>query len=182
MGHLTKVDPIVYGYHGTSAQNAATILATGFARSGNPYDWLGDGVYFFQDAPGRALEWAIENHPTAPAVIGAEIRLTDCLDLLDTQWTRTISHIYDGYVDHLKRAGMVPPRQVGGAHRLDREVINYAVGVLAEQGISVACVRGAFREGRPVYADSAIYDRAHVQIAVRDLVRCIVQIWQEATP
>jgi hypothetical protein len=52
---------------------------------------------------------------------------------------------------------------------LDRAVINYAIGILAEQGIMIRTVRGAFSEGSPVFPQSALFDRAHVQIAVRDV-------------
>jgi hypothetical protein len=44
------------GYHGTNVQAAQRILSSGFQVSRNEYDWLGDGAYFFQDAPARALE------------------------------------------------------------------------------------------------------------------------------
>ena len=170
-------DPIARGYHGTSKMAAEAILREGFQHSGNPYDWLGDGVYFFQDASQRAIEWATNWYGDDAAVVAAEIVLTDCLDLIDTRWTRVITEVYDRYLEILKRSGIPIPRQAGGAHRLDREVINYAVGVLAERGIYIACVRGAFAEGRPIYPDSALYDLAHVQIAVRDIKRCIKRLW-----
>ena len=41
------------------------------------------------------------------------------------------------------------------------------------------CVRHLARDGR-VYPDSAFYDRAHVQIAVRDIEACIQQKWLES--
>ena len=37
----------VIGYHGTSKSRAAKIVSEGFKISKNPYDWLGDGIYFF---------------------------------------------------------------------------------------------------------------------------------------
>ena len=55
-----------------------------FQLSRNDYDWLGDGVYFFQDGLLRAWQWARERHGDEAAVIGAEIRLVDCMDLLDS--------------------------------------------------------------------------------------------------
>ncbi len=48
----------IYGYHGTSQTKAASILINGFRASDNDYDWLGTGIYFFQDAPLRAKQWA----------------------------------------------------------------------------------------------------------------------------
>lgn len=63
------------GFHGTSAGAAQRILSTGFEISRNEYDWLGDGAYFFQDAPVRALEWARQRFGDDAAVLGAEIDL-----------------------------------------------------------------------------------------------------------
>ena len=173
---------IVSGYHGTSSEAADMILREGFRISQNPYDWLGDGVYFFQDAPHRAWEWASERHGNAGAVIGAEIHIVDCIDLLDVGWNSIISDTYDSYLKNLRDSGRAIPEQSRRRHRLDREVMNYAVGVLSESGVKIACVRAAFGEGRPVYPDSAFYDRAHVQISVRDIGVCIRRIWRESTP
>lgn len=171
--------PTVLGYHGTTLEGAKQIFANGFRLSRNEWDWLGDGVYFFQDSPQRALEWAREHHGDNAGVVGAEIRLVDCFDLQDPRWTRLYSGLYDQYTKYLKDANLPRPKQTSGAHRLDRDVINYSRGVLAEQGINIACVRCAFNEGSPVYPDSAIYDRSHVQIAVLDVNLCIKRTWLE---
>ena len=151
----------------------------GFKISRNPYDWLGDGVYFFQDAPQRAWEWASEQYGEEAAVVGATIRLIDCIDLLDTKWTTAIASIYDQYLTMIKKSGVSLPLQSDGSHRLDREVINYTVEVLQEQGTTIRCARGAFSEGHPVYPDSAFYSRAHLQIAVRDVDMCVDAVWLE---
>ncbi len=158
----------VYGYHGTSAAAAALTLQHGFQISRNEYDWLGDGVYFFQDAPARAWEWAIDHHRTNAAVIRSLIRLEDFIDLLDIQWASVLAQAYDSFLAQMKRANLPLPRQTRGAHRLDRAVINYAVGYLSDQGVVIRGVRGAFAEGAPVFPGSALLDRAHIQIAVRD--------------
>ena len=117
----------------------------GFRLSQNDYDWLGDGVYFFQDGSLRAWQWARERHGDDAAVIGQAV-----------------------------------PTQSGGAHPLDREVINYAVSVLEDSGTRISCVHSAFPEGRPVYPGSAFYGRSHVQIAVRDTEACIRRIWRDS--
>ena len=169
----------VVGFHGTTEETAEVILNSTFRISKNPYDWLGDGVYFFQDAAQRAWEWARENHGENAAVIGAKILLVDCLDMLDTKWTKVLTEAYDQFLHHYKQLGRNVPSQTDGYHRLDREVINYIVGVLSEQGITIRCVRASFAEGHPVYPDSAFYHRGHVQIAVRDVEACITQVWLE---
>lgn len=80
-------DPIeIYGYHGTSRTKAMSIENNGFVASDNDYDWLGTGIYFFQDAPMRAKQWATQQHPEEPSVIRALIRLDNCIDLFDITW------------------------------------------------------------------------------------------------
>ena len=166
----------VYGYHGTSLQLAAVILQNGFNPSQNDYDWLGDGIYFWQDAPARAWEWAKQQHGTEAAVIVAEISMRDCIDLLDIEWFQFLTEAYNSFMEQLRLANLPHPRQTSRAHRLDREVVNYSVGILAEQGTIVSSVRAAFSEGNPVYPLSALFDRSHVQIAVRD-PSLIERVW-----
>lgn len=168
----------VYGYHGTKKGCVRSILEDGFKQSRNEYDWLGDGVYFFQDAPSRAWEWARKHFRDEAAVIGSLIRLDGCMDLLDIEWSSTLAHAYDSFIGQLKRAGMSIPVQSSGAHRLDRAVINYAVGALAESGIIIRTVRAAFAEGAPAFPGSALFDHSHVQVAVRDL-SSIERTWEE---
>jgi hypothetical protein len=72
------------GYHGTSATQAAVIVRDGFPQSDNDYDCLGNGVYFFEDGLAPARAWAKRAHPSEPAVVQADVRLEDCMDLKDT--------------------------------------------------------------------------------------------------
>lgn len=155
------------GFHGTSVEAAERILAGGFEISRNDYDWLGDGAYFFQDAPVRALEWARQRFGEAAAVVGAEIDLRDSVDLLDIPWHKEIAGAYPRYRADLERGGLSLPRQSAGAHRLDRSVMNYLIGLLGIKGTIVSCVRAAFAEGEPAFPGSALLSRSHVQIAVR---------------
>jgi hypothetical protein len=164
------------GFHGTSAEAARRILASGFEISRNEYDWLGDGAYFFQDAPVRALEWARQRFGEGAAVIGAEIDLRNSVDLLDIPWESIIQRAHRQYVERFVRAGEPIPRQTAGAHRLDRHVINYLAGGMARDGFQVRSVRAAFAEGEPLFPGSALLSRAHVQIAVRD-VAAIRRVW-----
>ena len=166
------------GYHGTSVGAARRILSGGFLSSRNTYDWLGDGTYFFQDAPVRAAEWARARFGDDAAVVGAEIDLDGCIDLLDVRWHATIRRSYRALLDIVAGSAVPLPRQSAGAHRLDRAVLNQTAGSLTEIGIAVRSVRAAFQEGEPLFPGSALYDRAHVQIAVRD-PRVILRSWSE---
>lgn len=158
---------VAVGYHGTSAAAAGAILERGFVASANEYDWLGDGTYFFQDAPLRAYEWALRLHDE-PRVLACVITLDGCMDLLDIGWFAFLNEAFDGYLARCKRLGIELPTQTRGAHRLDRAVINYAVDLLAADGFPIRAVRGAFAEGRSAFPQSALLDRSHVQIAARD--------------
>ena len=103
----------VYGYHGTTIQAATSILQEGFRLSRNEYDWLGDGIYFFQDAPTRAWEWATTHHGVEAAVIGAVIRLEDCMDFLDIQWAPVLAETYDAFLTQLnERRCLYPVRRL----------------------------------------------------------------------
>lgn len=167
------------GFHGTSVEAAQRILSSGFRISRNDYDWLGDGAYFFQDAPARALEWAQQRFGDQAAVVGAEIDLTDSIDLLDVRWHAVLDYSCTDLLRRLQEGGHPAPRQTTGAHRLDRAVVNHAVGLLESQGIPVRSVRAAFAEGQPLFQGSALWSLAHVQIAVRDPA-AIVRLWRAA--
>ena len=165
----------VHGFHGTSRHRLDDILKHGFLMSANEYDWLGDGIYFFQDAPTRARQWATEHFGGDGAIVSAEIELVNCIDLLDVAWAQFLADVHDKYVFKLKAENIPLPRQSTGAHRLDRAVLNYAVETLESNGDTVSSIRAAFAEGSPIYPNSALMVLAHVQIAVRD-TSCIANV------
>ncbi|HEY0015642.1 MAG TPA: hypothetical protein VGC13_04965 [Longimicrobium sp.] len=167
------------GFHGTSAEAAQRILSAGFEISRNEYDWLGDGAYFFQDAPVRALEWARQRFGDDAAVIAAEIDLEDCIDLLDVPWHAQIARVYPRYLAEGEQQGRPLPRQSAGAHRLDRDVMNYLIDLLEEEHTVVSGVRAAFSEGEPAFPGSALLNRSHVQIAIR-APEAILRSWRVA--
>jgi hypothetical protein len=88
----------VIGYHGCDAAVVERVLAgkLRLSISGNTYDWLGEGIYFWEHGPRRAYEWAMEQARLRvikvrnPSVLAARIDLGVCLDLLDTANTRLL--------------------------------------------------------------------------------------------
>ena len=50
----------IFGYHGCDRALGEAVLAgkETLNPSINGYDWLGAGIYFWENAPERALEWA----------------------------------------------------------------------------------------------------------------------------
>lgn len=80
---------ITFGFHGCDEGVARKIinLKEPLNHSLNNYDWLGNGIYFWENSPSRALEFArdlkAKNKIKTPSVIGSFIQLGNCLDLLD---------------------------------------------------------------------------------------------------
>src|SRR5690242_14996085 len=78
---------LVVGYHGCDRAIGAQIVsgAARFQRSTGKYDWLGEGIYFWDSDEQRALEWAQWKKSIGeisdPYVIGAIFTLGNCLDL-----------------------------------------------------------------------------------------------------
>jgi hypothetical protein len=164
----------VYGYHGTSRSSAKSILENGFNLSNKGGDWLGPGVYFWQDAPQRALDWARKFHPEDPVVIRSSISFEEdkTMDLLDTRWFSFLGDRYQGFVNKCLESSISLPKQnpnKSKRHELDHAFLDYISLVLntLEPG-RISVIRAAFTEGRPIFPDSAIFDLSHVQIAVKD--------------
>jgi hypothetical protein len=160
---------VIRGYHGTSATHAAVILRDGFIRSDNDYDCLGDGVYFFQDGLAQAGAWATRSHRSEPAVVQADVRLEDCMDLKDSVgWVPLLAQAHDEVLRVSREQGLPLPRQTGSTHRLDRVVIEVTVAILEREGTRIRAVRGVFAEGAPAFPGSFLSEGFHVQVAVRD--------------
>lgn len=85
---------IIYGYHGTTKENALSILRTRyFISSCSERDWLGKGVYFFinqhkDKAIEQSKKWALLRKYTFYAVLEAKIDAVEekIMDLNDEEW------------------------------------------------------------------------------------------------
>lgn len=54
-------DNLIFGFHGcdeTLCDKLVSGQITALNYSKNSYDWLGKGMYFWENDPERALEWA----------------------------------------------------------------------------------------------------------------------------
>ena len=99
---------LILGFHGCDQSIAHKVL-NGFdslRSSENEYDWLGHGVYFWENSDSRALEFAhyLKEHPRRskslierPVVIGAVINLGYCLDLLDYNNLQLLKSSYETF-------------------------------------------------------------------------------------
>ena len=149
-----------------------------FLPSTKAYDWLGEGIYFWEYAPYRALDWAVQQCSKTgghPVVLRATVRLGRCLNLLDI---RHISEIRETYLALVGTIGLrnLPQNTERGAHFLDRAVIDaYCRNVVGRTATPFQTVRGTFPEGSPLYQNSKILTKAHTQVVVRD-ASCILRV------
>jgi hypothetical protein len=171
----------IVGFHGTTEEVALQIVRQAYPISRHrTADWLGDGLYCWQDAPWRALWWAERRArheqatnpdvgPHRPAVVRVEIERVSGFDLLDA--SPLVARFLRAAHALVEATSTAPPTNTGSHHDLDCAVINAAIERLAvERGIVAHWVRGVFLSGNPTsyFAGSALIKQAHVQFAVRD--------------
>ena len=144
----------------------------------NIYDWLGSGIYFWEQSPRRALEWAqscVDNPKMTngqikePFVLGAIIHLGLCLNLTDVSNMQTLQAAYTFFEDLCRKKKQPLPKNTKQLRELDCRVINLAAELskLRNYG-NFDTVRGAFIEGRPIYPGAKIYNHTHIQVCVRN--------------
>lgn len=186
---------MVLGFHGCDETVGEAVLSgtqLHLETSTNEYDWLGAGVYFWENDPRRAMEWAIDGMRkpnvtkgkiTRPFVIGAVIELGHCLNLMSRDSVEELKVAHRLMLQAMHTAQVDAPKNtgVGGFRRsLDRAVIEFLHASRKNQNSQEKpiqeydTVRASFREGGPAYgaggpeeSKAGFDDRSHIQIAVR---------------
>jgi hypothetical protein len=168
---LHRAPRTVVGYHGCSRETAERILAgERFIPSQRAYDWLGEGIYFWEYGPFRAFEWAEHRFGSATTVLEATTRLGRCLNLLDIEHLAGLSRAYDvAQEEATARGETLPENRADGRYYRDRLVVElYCQLQAATSRSQFQTVRGCYPEGEPAFPGSRILSRTHVQVAVRD--------------
>ena len=149
--------------------------------SENDYDWLGSGIYFWENSAARALEWAHAASKNSriskarirePFVVGAIIDLGNCLDLLESESIRIVESAHDRLVEACANAGVSCPQnhEVNGelmVRQLDCAVINTHVIRQDARQPAFDSVRSAFFEGARLYPNAGFQRQTHTQICLR---------------
>jgi len=178
----------ILGYHGCDIKLAERVLTgrSPLKSSHNDYDWLGDGIYFWEHNAQRAFDFAREvaeqPHPSGqkiktPSVIGAIIDFGNCLNLLDSRSFEAVrlAHLQ---LEESSKMGEVPlPRNTGGSdlrsRNLDCAVLRTLHKMRSDAGSTpFDTVRAVFIEGGPLYDTAGFRDKNHIQVCVRN-PRCI---------
>lgn len=181
-----KQSGLILGFHGCDIKTQKAILnskSTHLEPSTNDYDWLGNGIYFWENSPVRALQFAREKKQRqpeeikTPAVLGAVIDLGNCLDLLDAENADLVKSAYHDLKAIYKQSGLSLPVNKAfenqGQFNLLLRPLDCLVLEHLLKGIQFDSVRGLFPEGEPLYNGSGFRSKDHIQICVRNPVSCI---------
>lgn len=175
----SKLPNLVLGFHGCDKVVADKVFEQGeqLRSSLNSYDWLGNGIYFWEQNYERALEWArMHGKIKTPAVVGAVIDLGYCLNLTDSASKERLKLGYEFLEYRCKLTNTSIPQNRKSnitedvlLRDLDCAVIEHlheynAITNMAE----FDSVRGIFEEGKAPYPGSAFKEKTHVQICIRN--------------
>ncbi len=178
---------LTLGFHGCDMITFHKVLHHNetLSVSKNSYDWLGNGVYFWENSLARAEEWAesycerynkrhIGEQNKTPAVIGAVISLGHCLDLTDYGSAEILKSGYEILKYELSLMGRSLPVNkniTGNTDLLLRELDCAVIERIHQFNREMNhrpydSVRGIFIEGIPVYENSGIMEKTHTQLCI----------------
>ncbi len=190
---------LIIGFHGCDSKITKSLLLKPnlVKKSEKPYDWLGHGIYFWENNFERAFEWAKDKEKKGEinkaSVIGAVLSLDYCLDLLDSKFISMLSQYYKLMEQSYHLNGRILPQNKDLktdeykdkiVRELDCAVIEYTHQKIkeniekekSEKGYtaykSFDSVRGVFTEGGPAYTGAGIQLKNHIQICIRN-TNCI---------
>lgn len=190
---------LILAFHGCDQEIAEKLInyPNKIQKSEKPYDWLGHGMYFWENNYERALKWAKEKEKRGEinkaAVVGAILTLDNCLDLLDSSSINLLSNYYELLRIEFETTGKTLPKNIDVANdpfkdklkrELDCAVIEYMHKEMEieieknilEKGYSEMrkfdSSRGFFTEGGPAFPGSEIQMKNHSQICIRNF-NCI---------
>lgn len=178
----SKLPNLVLGFHGCDQSAFENVIKNSqqMKQSKNDYDWLGHGIYFWENNYERAYDWAVEQSKKPkssiknPAVIGAVIDLGYCLNLTDYRSTDILKKGYEILKLHLQLSGLPLPKNKDIKNSTDLIIRNLDCAVIQQIHAvnkilgkpAYDSVRGIFVEGSEVYPGSGFREKTHVQLCV----------------
>ena len=174
----------VLGFHGCDKALAEDVVLGKkmLKESVHDYDWLGHGIYFWENNVERAEQWADANSKrkgsmiSTPGVLGAFLDLGNCLDLTDSGSLQQLQLPYETLKKTLFLAGLdmpvnVDPVRVKSKDRILRKLDCAVISTLHELRQNAGLppydsVRGVFWEGDELYPGAGFREKNHIQIAI----------------
>lgn len=186
---------LIIGFHGCdeNIQNALLTQPNKILASDKPYDWLGHGIYFWENNYERAFQWAKDKEKKGEiakaSVVGAVLSLNYCLDLTDSSFINLLTNYFDLISAEYKLINKVLPINKNSnqdknkdllLRGLDCAVIEFMHQRISEEikkdviskGFSdyenFDSARGLFTEGGPAFPGAGIQKKNHIQICIRN--------------
>ena len=173
----------IIGFHGCdeTARDNVLLGKNDLYQSENKYDWLGHGIYFWENNYKRALSFAnelMQNPRTGkpvikkPSVLGAIINLGICLDLLDSEYLDLLKERHKALEESAKQLNVTLPKNKQG--KGSDEIMMRDLDCLVIEDLNKRftfpfdSVRGVFVEGNNLYPTSGFNEKNHIQICIRN--------------
>jgi len=190
---------LIIGFHGCelAVRDALLNNPDNVKVSTEPYDWLGHGMYFWENNYDRAMQWAEDKKRRGslkqPSVIGALLHLGYCCDLLDSRCVQTLKPYFEIMASSYQLLGKTLPRNkdlpndkhhdkilrefdCAAIEFMHDKIINQIKTDIQAKGFSdykiFDSTRGVFTEGGPIFDGAGIFEKSHIQICIRNL-NCI---------
>jgi hypothetical protein len=170
----------IIGFHSCDKEVGLKVLngKADLFSSKNKWDWLGEGIYFWEQNPGRALEYGTESSEKkqfnkkpikTPFVLGAIIDLGTCLNLVEKESLSILTESHNALQKIMDEAGEQMPINKGDNRALDCAIIQFIHESNKLRNASAYdTVRCAFSEGIQTYPGSNFTSRLHLQVCVRN--------------
>lgn len=171
---------LILGFHGCEKEVArmAVLNQEPLLPSANDYDWLGSGIYFWENDPIRALEFAKEvKKCEEPFVVGAIINLGYCLDLSTRIGLERVEMIWENIVKPTYEKGELRSNKPGRKGEngelmlrfLDCHVIEALHKFNKDRHYQeFDSVRSPFWEGSEIYPTAGFFKKNHIQLCIRN--------------
>lgn len=172
---------LIIGFHGCDKSVCDSIIRNDakLEPSHNDYDWLGSGVYFWENNYERALQFAEEQSKRKPelikepAVIGAVLDLGYCLDLVDSKNLQIVKMGYELLVKSTSVSELpTNTSPLKGSDDLLVRNLDCAVFRVIHQVNTDTkkkhfdSIRGVFWEGEELYPNAGFKAKNHIQICI----------------
>ena len=168
----------VTAFHSCDKEVGIKVLngETDLRPSSNKWDWLGHGIYFWEENPRRAIDYSQESalgmqfnktQIKTPFAIGAIIELGNCLNIVESESLAILEATYKEFKQALTAIEAKMPTNKDNNKALDCAVFQYLHQLNREAGKEdYDTIRCAFAEGGEIYPGSTISKRLHMQICV----------------
>jgi hypothetical protein len=174
---------LVLGFHVCEREIGEELLSGkgSFKASENDYDWLGHGMYFWENSPHRAKQYgeALKNRRKkleTPFVVGAVIHLGYCFDMLESHSLQILQTYYFSFKETYLKAGLEMPinKDIGTdtdklLRKFDCAVFEYMHSEMKKNHAKpVDSIRAAFWESKELYPSAGFKEKNHIQICIRN--------------